>query len=163
MKTLILTRHAKSSWGSSGLDDHDRPLNGRGRRSAAAMGDWLRQHDTVPDQILSSSAKRTRETCEHMGFDVAAEFTHRLYHAGPDQMLDILQGATGDTVQVLGHNPGIAWLAEKLIKTKPDHLRFYDFPTCATLVLEVDIDDWSQLKFGSGRAVDFMIPRDLLE
>ena len=59
---LILMRHAKSSWDSPGLDDHERPLNGRGCRSAKAIGAWLNDHGYLPDLVLSSDAERTRET-----------------------------------------------------------------------------------------------------
>lgn len=163
MKRLILTRHAKSSWNHPGLDDHARPLNARGRKSAAAIGEWLRARSHVPDEIVSSSSQRTRETCALLGFDVAARFTSRLYHADPDQMLDVLQGCHGDTVLMLGHNPGIAWMAEMLVKAPPLHPRFHDYPTCATLVASLGIDDWHAAKFGSAQTLDFVIPRDLLE
>ena len=60
-RRLILMRHAKSSWDNPFAEDHQRPLNGRGKRSAKAIGEWLRAQGYLPDQILSSSATRTRE------------------------------------------------------------------------------------------------------
>ena len=59
MRRLVLMRHAKSSWGDPGLDDHDRPLNKRGKRSAEALGDWLRAQTIVVDEALVSSSART--------------------------------------------------------------------------------------------------------
>ena len=61
-RRLILTRHAKSAWDDPALDDHDRPLNGRGRRAARELGDWLASRGYLPEEVLCSSALRTRET-----------------------------------------------------------------------------------------------------
>lgn len=161
-RRLILMRHAKSSWNHPGVMDHDRPLNKRGRRSAEVMGRWLRENDLTPDEIISSTAKRTRETCEGLGFDIAATFTRRLYHAGPDEMLDILRAATGETVLIVAHNPGIAWFADTMARAPPDHPRFADYPTCATTVMTFAIDQWRAIREGTGQNTQFAIPRDLL-
>ncbi len=116
---LILMRHAKSSWKQSDLSDHDRRLNQRGRDSADAMGDWLRKKGFAPDTVLSSSAERTLETYAHLRFDVPPEFTRRLYLAPAPAMLDALRSATGKTILLLGHNPGIGELAERLARIFP--------------------------------------------
>jgi phosphohistidine phosphatase len=160
-KTLILMRHAKSSWDAPVAGDHARPLNDRGRKSAKALGDWMRAKGWLPDQVLSSSSERTRETFAGLGISVAPTFTGDLYHAGPDQILPVLARATGQMVLFLGHNPGIAEFAEQLVRNAPDHARFYDYPTGATLVVQFDIDSWDQLRCGSGEVLDFTVPRDL--
>src|SRR5262249_42176276 len=49
MKSLYLLRHAKSSWKDPGLDDHDRPLNKRGRQAAKLMATYLRRSEITPD------------------------------------------------------------------------------------------------------------------
>ncbi|MEO0750213.1 MAG: hypothetical protein AAFY25_00260 [Pseudomonadota bacterium] len=85
----------------------------------------------------------------------------KLYHAGPDIMLDVLRGAKGDTVLMLGHNPGIAWFAQNIVQIPPPHSRFYDYPTCATLIAEFAVDEWHEVGTGSGTAVEFIIPREL--
>ncbi|GAA6208740.1 histidine phosphatase family protein [Cognatishimia sp. WU-CL00825] len=159
-KHLILMRHAKSSWEHVGRD-FDRPLNTRGQMAAPAIGDWLRTQGYLPDAILSSSAKRTRETCDGLGFDVPMRFERRLYLADPDTMLAELKAETANTVLLLGHNPGIAELADQLVATRPDHSRFYDYPTCATTVIDFEISDWAALKPGSGKIRDFIVPKDL--
>ncbi len=160
-RRLILMRHAKSSWASPQLTDHERPLNGRGRRSAAALGGWLRMHDYLPGQILSSSSVRTRETCAHLNLTADAAFLDRLYHADAPQMMRVLQGASAPCVLMLGHNPGIAWLAGLLVSAAPDHPRFDDYPTCATLVADFPIQDWRDLAPATGLVENFVIPRDL--
>lgn len=161
-RTLILTRHAKSSWDDPTLDDHDRPLNERGQKSACAIGDWLRDKGLSPDQVLCSSARRNRETYGKMGFETRLDSTSDLYHVTSNQILRVLSQATGDTVLVLGHNPGLGAFASQIVDEPPDHPRFPDFPTCATLVLRFDIDDWRDLVWHSGHVVDFVIPRELL-
>lgn len=161
MKRLILMRHAKSSWDDPALDDHARALNARGRRSAKALGDWLRDRGHLPDRALVSSAARTHETYRLLAFQADAELTDSLYHADPDSMLTVLRGASSDRVLMLGHNPGIAWFARSLLSGRPEHPRFDDFPTGATLVADFDIPDWCDLRPGTGRVVDFTVPRDL--
>ena len=160
-KRLILMRHAKSSWHSPAPEDHARPLNGRGRVSSRAVGEWLRAKKFLPDQVLSSSATRTRETFAGLGLFCDAAFTDALYHAGAAEMLQVLRGARGGCVLVLGHNPGIAEFAHDMVARAPDHPRFADFPTAATLVADFPISDWPDLAPGTGQPVDFVIPREL--
>ena len=162
-KTLILMRHAKSSWSHPGLDDHDRPLNKRGRKSAEAMGDWLREKGHLPDQVISSDAVRTKETYSGLKLTGKAEFTPDLYRVTANQMLRVLSSASGDTVLVLGHNPAIGAFAEEIVEEAPDHARFFDFPTGATLVVQFDIDDWARVAWRRGEVIDFAVPRELVE
>ena len=161
MKRLILMRHAKSSWDDPAVEDHDRPLNGRGRVSARVLGDWLRDRGYLPDLVLSSSAARTRETYAGLKIMCDARFLPELFHAEPETMLHTLRRADGDTVLMLGHNPGIGWFAQSLVSVPPPHPRFYDYPTCATLVADFDVGSWDELGTGTGTAVDFIIPREL--
>lgn len=161
MKTLILMRHAKSSWDDPTLGDHARPLNGRGRVSADAMGDWLRNRKYIPDQALVSDSARTRETFARLGCICDTRFDSDLYHASGQGMHKVLKTAKGKSILMLGHNPGIAEFAESLVKEPPDHARFFDYPTCATLVATFDIGDWSELRVNTGTALDFAIPREL--
>ena len=159
---LILSRHAKSSWGHGDLPDHDRPLNKRGRASAEAIGHWLRGKGFVPDTVLSSSSARTRETYDYMGFEATPQFTRALYLASAPEMLRALHGASGETVLLLGHNPGTGEMAERLAETLPRHPRFLDYPTCATTVFEFDAETWADAGFGKGRVLAFTVPRDLI-
>ncbi len=162
-RTLILTRHAKSSWGEVSLPDHARPLNTRGKASAHAIGAWLKTQGHIPDQVLSSSSQRTRETWDLMGLDTDVTYTDSLYHASSQQMMDVLCEASGDVVLMLGHNPGIADFARRLVQTLPTHPRYRDYPTCATAVIDFDIDDWGAVQWHSGQLLDFILPRELLE
>jgi len=79
-----------------------------------------------------------------------------LYHASPDKMLTILRTASHPTVMMLGHNPGIAELAALLPARPPMDPDFRRYPTCATLVVDFQIDTWSQAEPGQGSVMDFV-------
>ena len=163
MKRLILMRHAKSDWSTGAVNDHDRPLNARGRNAATKLGDWLRQHLMIPDQVLCSSAVRTRETLARLDLPVDVPLRHdpNLYLAEPQIILATLRTATGDSILMIGHNPGIAMMAEGILTTLPDHPSFAAYPTGATLVAEWDIDNWSDADWGQATARHFVVPRAL--
>jgi len=160
-RRLILIRHAKSSWGDTALDDHDRPLKRRGRLSAEAIGGWLKSSGYAPDAVLCSTAARARETVALMNLDAPVDYLPRLYHAGPDTILSVLKEAEADVVAMVGHNPGLASFASAILDTPPPHGRFEDYPTCATLVADFDADRWSAVRFGTGRVKNFITPREL--
>ncbi len=161
MKRLILMRHAKSDW-SVGMPDHARPLNARGRKSAQALGDWLRAQGLQPDQILCSSAARTRETLELLALgEVATRFEDRLYLAGPATLLKSLQGASGETVLMLAHNPGIGEFANAVVARGPEHPKFGTYPTGATLVADFELAEWHEARLGTAQCHDFIVPREL--
>src|SRR5262245_42044069 len=110
-RCLMLMRHAKSSWESPGLADHARPLNKRGRRDAPRVGKRLAKDGWVPDHVVSSDSRRTRETWERMQkyFPGArVRFTRALYAGGPAELRTEVARVSANvgTVLVLGHNPG---------------------------------------------------------
>lgn len=162
---LILTRHAKSSWDDPQITDHERQLNPRGLRAAAAIGDWLVSRGDVPQEVLCSDARRTRETWDVMApkFGTAPKVTYKsaLYHAGPDVMLAVLRHATEPVVMMIGHNPGISEFAERLVARAPVDPEFQRYPTGATLVVTFEQANWADVGYGSGAALDFVAPRML--
>lgn len=160
-RRLILTRHAKSSWDDPTMEDHDRPLNDRGRRSARELGDWMASRGYEPEEVLCSTARRTRETWERVaGAPLEVRPVLRLepglYHAGPEKMLAMLRTATHPTVMMLGHNPGIAEFAAILPARAPMDPDFRRYPTAATLVVDFQIDDWKDAAPGQGSVMDFV-------
>jgi len=164
-RRLILIRHAKSAWDDPLLSDRSRPLNARGRSDAARIGRWLAENRHLPDAALVSPATRTCETWELIAENLPQPPEMRvadaLYHAGPDTMLRVLQQAEGGTVLMLGHNPGIAQFARMLLREPVQHAGFDRYPTCATLVAEFAVKAWAGLAPATGKAVDFVVPRDL--
>ncbi|WP_299969123.1 histidine phosphatase family protein [uncultured Roseobacter sp.] len=164
MHRLILMRHAKSDWSHTGLRDFDRPLNARGQQAAKRLGRWLGETpDCLPDTVLCSSARRTRETLAGLSLAEGADvrLTDALYHATADQMRHVLRQATGTRVLMIGHNPGIADLARRIVVAPPEHPRFDDYPTGATLVVDLEITGWHAPDMRPGKVVDFVVPREL--
>lgn len=163
---LILIRHAKSSWTDPMMADKDRPLNKRGRASAKAIGRWLVTHNYVPRQVLVSTAERTRETWAKIADKLVAppqaEYLDALYLAEPDQMLGALKLADKDVVMMIAHNPGSAYMAQALVKQAPNHGRFQHYPTGATAIIDFPVADWSDVTWGMGEVVDFVVPRELI-
>jgi phosphohistidine phosphatase len=156
-RTLILIRHTKSDWDDPGLDDHDRPLNDRGRLSAPRIGAWLAEQGFQPDAVLCSTARRTRETWD----GIAAQLTGA---AGAGLLARPLPRGTGRHAErdprlrcrrlaVVAHNPGIGALAWSLCATTPQHQKFGLYPTGATLILSFDVAHMSDIAPGQGQVV----------
>ena len=162
MKLLSILRHAKSSWGDSSLDDHDRPLNNRGLRDAPRMGALIRKQGLVPETILSSTARRARDTAlaaaEAAGFPDEVRFSRTLYGADPDTWLEAL-GELPDTVGhalVVGHNPGLEELLSLLVGEAQV------MPTAALAVVELPIQSWRDVNPGTrGSLRALWRPREL--
>ena len=170
MKTLILMRHAKSSWKDRTLDEHDRPLKKRGRKAAPSMARWLATQGPMPDRVLCSSARRARETLELMREATPElpepEILPALYEAGSAALLGELrrQPETSRCVLVLGHQPGLGELLRLLARSvrRPEYRRaFAKFPTAAVAVLEADIAAWPGLAPGTAELAAFVAPREL--
>jgi phosphohistidine phosphatase len=164
--TLILTRHAKSSWDDPTQSDHDRPLNSRGIGAAKDIGQWLASRGYEPGEVLCSDAVRTRETWEGIAPLLASapevHLKPALYHAGPDVMLAVLKHAREPVVLMIGHNPGIAEFAHRLVARAPANPEFGKYPTAATLVAEFGAESWADVTFGSGAVKDFIVPREIV-
>ena len=166
MRRLILIRHAKSSWDDPDIDDHARTLNDRGRHDAPRIARWLAEKGHVPDEVLCSDAVRARESWNLIsgGLPGDAAELHllpELYHAGPREMIAALHRARGRSVAMIGHNPTVGEVARRLAATAPDHPKFGQYPTAATLVLDFRTDDWRGVLPDTGTLVDFVVPKDL--
>ena len=163
---LILTRHAKSSWDDPYLRDHDRPLAKRGRKSSDAIGRWLVEHEYVPNIVLCSTSRRTCETWERieafMPEGCEVRFEPDLYHGYTNSFLETLAKADDSPVLMLGHNPGIGYFAESILREIPRHFAFLKYPTAATLVCDVPANRWTDVELGTAELVDFVVPRELV-
>jgi phosphohistidine phosphatase len=145
MKTLLILRHGKSRWDKRGVADHERGLKPRGRRDAARAGRWLRENELVPDQVLSSTAKRARKTAKRVAKECAfageTQLHAELYLSDPTAYLDALRQLPAESRRVLivGHNPGLEELLQELTG-KAESL-----PTAALAQVELPIELWSDL------------------
>src|SRR5262245_33491838 len=114
---LMLLRHAKTEKAPPGAPDRDRVLTGRGRKDAPAIGAYLVRHALIPDSVIVSAARRTRETWERLALAFPTPppvaYEERLYDAGPDRLLAVAKAADPAvrSLMLIGHNPGLHELA----------------------------------------------------
>jgi phosphohistidine phosphatase len=162
MKSVLLLRHAKSSWKQPKLADHNRPLNKRGKRDAPLMGRLLKKKGLVPDIIISSTAIRARATAEAVAkassYKGEIFLNKSLYAAGPDAYLNVMHHLSNEYVRalIIGHNPGLEELVEML--TGEIHL----MPTCSLAHVKFRVDKWSDIDNKiKGKVAGIWRPRDL--
>lgn len=161
-KTLLIMRHAKSSWEEANLADHDRPLNRRGERDAPRMAAWLKLHDSVPQIILSSTANRAISTAniiaEQSGFDGEFFEYRQLYMGEPGDYLRLLARLSDDVdvAMVVGHNHGLEHLVEKLTG------QWATMPTAAIAKIDLGIDRWLSVQnIDDAKLLDVWRPKEI--
>ena len=171
MFQLILMRHAKSSWSDEEVVDRERPLSARGRAAAPRMGKALSERDIVPDLILCSPARRARQTLDlalsAMGAKPKTTVAEALYAFGDGTAYLALirkQAKSCRTLMIVGHNPSLAALADRLASSGEDRslaaLR-RKFPTAAVACLSFPVARWSDVGWGSGKLEWFLTPKML--
>jgi phosphohistidine phosphatase len=160
MKSLLLVRHAKSSWDFD-VEDFDRPLNDRGKKNAPEMAKRLVKKDIKIDAFISSPAERALSTATHF----VEEYDKKpkniievpsLYHASTESFYSVIEELDNDfkTVALFSHNPGITDFANELTKT-----RIEDMPTCAIFAIKADIKKWSDFREGQKEFWFFDYPK----
>lgn len=161
MKTLLILRHAKSSWKDENLSDHDRPLNKRGQANAPQVGELIGREGLLPDLILSSTAQRSQHTAELVaeaaGYDGDIRLMRELYAAPPAAYIQALSELDDsfDRVLVVGHNPGLEDLLQML--TYAIHV----MPTAALACVTLPIERWSELTQRTrGKLANIWRPKD---
>ncbi len=151
MRTLLLTRHAKSSWDDPLQGDFDRPLNARGERDAPRMAVRFAERGLRVDLLVSSTACRAWQTA--CAFAAALGRTEgailpapSAYHASEASLLDIVHElpAAAQTVMLFGHNPGISGFAHDLCGTSGE------LATCHTVCIRLDVEAWTDVGRGRG-------------
>jgi len=165
-KTLILFRHAKSSWPDN-VEDHERSLADRGRKAAPVMAKWLAGKGLKPTVALVSTAKRTQETWALIAPELG-KVTKRdigeIYEAPAERILDAIHAVehSVESLVIVGHNPGMEDLAKLLMKDDGGRagaeLR-KKFPTAAIAVLSLPIDDWTEAKSHIADLAEFVTPK----
>ena len=166
--TLYLLRHAKSSWADATLDDHDRPLQAKGRRRAGELRTWMEERGLGCDLVLCSTALRARQTLDvvlpALGDPVVREVA-RLYGAGAADIVAMLKRTGGrvERVMVVGHDPVLQQTAVALAMTADgdamDRLR-RKYPTAALAMLTFGTAGWASLAPGMGHLDLFFVPPD---
>ena len=161
MRTFLVLRHGKSSW-PSGVEDHDRPLKGRGKRAARRIGQEIRERGLVPDLIVSSTAQRARSTAgrvaEAAGYDGGIVKSGDLYLSSVERQLATVAELAGDDhrrVMVVGHNPTSEELVEHLTGEK------VRLTTANLACIDLDIESWHELGAAHGTLRFVLRPREL--
>ncbi len=161
MKTLYLLRHAKSSWDNSSLADFERPLNERGLTAAPLMGETMREKNFLPEVIVSSPAKRARQTAglvkDSADIEGEIEFDERIYEASTSNLLQVVSGLSDENTgaMLVGHNPGF----ENLVRVLTG--KFETMPTAALAVIDLEIESWREVSPDCGSLREFLRPKEL--
>lgn len=142
MRELILLRHAHAESAAPGQDDIDRPLSRQGQAEAELAGRWLKTENLVPDLVLCSPARRTRETLEQVlqviGYaDQRQE--QRIYEATPGALIQVAdEHREVGRVLLVGHNPGLEQVAALLSSGQSGDFRGMPAGSIAVLRLPAD-------------------------
>jgi phosphohistidine phosphatase len=160
MKTLILIRHAKSSWDDPTLHDRERPLNGRGKKDAPAMGERLAKLGIAPDVIVSSPAVRALTTAEIIAkaLDYKRKkivVDERIYASTPATLLKIIHALDDEAkcAMLFGHNPEFSDLAHEFSP------QIDDLPTCAVVEMHFDVKAWAQVSRETLKRIELHLPK----
>lgn len=161
MKTIFILRHAKSSWKNPGLSDHDRPLNGRGKKDAPLMATLMEKLNYKPDAIICSTSQRTRETVSHIikAFEIESDkiiFEEGLYHGYMDDYEEAIKEVDDEckSVLIVGHNPTITYIANTCMGDSLDNV-----PTCGLLVIESPSKKWKYFSFVESHLTKVHFPK----
>jgi phosphohistidine phosphatase len=161
MKTLLLLRHAKSSWDEPSLPDFDRPLAPRGQRDAPRIGRAFAQRGPEPELIVSSTALRARETvaafAEAAGIKQNPEFDGEIYGASSSALMSVIRRLpdSSRTAMLVGHNPGFEDLLARLTASR------LPVPTCSLARIDFNSESWSGIEDGEGELVWQLNPKSL--
>jgi phosphohistidine phosphatase len=166
MLNLVLIRHGKSSWKYQDLEDYERPLNDRGRSDIPLMAERIALNFPAPSRILSSSAERAMQTAR--GLLDSGKFSDAelisvddLYLAEPEEIMLVLRSrSAGETIYLVGHNPGISLFASRLCGRD-----LGDLPTFASVYIQIDepvqrSGGWEHVAWGEGELQQVLTPKN---
>jgi phosphohistidine phosphatase len=161
-KTLLIIRHAKSSWDIATLSDFDRPLNERGKKDAPMMAKRLLAKNIVIDAFLTSPAKRAKKTAELIreayGADAGKTLLQpKLYHAGVEDFFETISQLDDlfNTVAVFSHNPGITSFVNELT----EEVQIDNMPTCGIFAVKIQTNKWANFSKAKKSFLFFDYPK----
>lgn len=177
MKTLLLLRHAKSSWGKPGVKDFERPLTGKGLAAAALIGAHLVASGCIPGAIISSPARRARQTAEGVADGISGtlgniamktvpdlSFDPRLYEAPVEVILEVVRSARAEVLMLVGHNPSIHMAALNFCAVKDATLRaelLEGYPTAGLVKFSFAAAHWRRISWSGATPLGFVSPKVL--
>jgi phosphohistidine phosphatase len=162
-KTLILVRHAKSSWKDTALNDIKRPLNKRGNKDAPKMGKYMAEHKILPEVIFSSPGLRALATARLISVKIDIKPTdiiinEKIYTFNPEDLLNVIKALKDkyEKVMIVAHNPAITDLVNYFSGSKIDNV-----PTCGVAVLRFPINSWKKASKNKANLDSFDYPKKL--
>jgi phosphohistidine phosphatase len=164
-KSLLIIRHAKSSWADLSQKDFDRPLNERGKKDAPAIAKRLhKEKDITLDAIISSPAKRAFSTAKYFADEFGIKKKNiievpSLYEASIENFYNAVTNVDDDydSVALFSHNPGITAFANLLTVTRVD-----DMPTCAVFAINIKTNSWKHFKTAAKEFWFFDHPKNIV-
>ncbi len=163
-KTLLMVRHAKSSWDAPGLSDHERPLLKLGIDRTKRMANFLAEKGVVPDLIISSHAVRAFETAKLLARDLnfpinEIQIERNIYYHDADGLYSLAMALPDDkdVVMLVGHNPTMTQFANLFLENKIDYL-----PTTGIVSVSFDADHWNEVPM-SRQLVNFVAAPKMLK
>ena len=161
-RRLVMIRHAKSSWANPLQSDFERPLNDRGDHDAPMMGERLKKLGIIPDLIVSSTAKRAKQTAKKvagaLGYDTGKiQWEDKLYHCIPSVFEEVLYEIDDavQTVFIVAHNPGISQFVNELSAD----FKIDNMPTCGMVGAEVEAKHWEMFPNAAKKVFLFEYPK----
>jgi phosphohistidine phosphatase len=162
LKTLLIIRHAKSSWDIGTLNDFERPLNDRGKKDAPEMAERLLEKKIKIDAFVASPAKRAKKTAEFFcsAYDRKHDeiiFISALYHATVDVFFNTVETLDDkfSSVALFSHNPGITSFVNELVHA----VHVDNMPTCGIFAIRINIDKWKDFKKATKELLFFDYPK----
>ena len=162
MKTLILIRHAKSSWDSDALSDRERPLNKRGIRDAPFMGGTLKSKSIRPQLLISSPALRAHTTAKYIAGQIDypednIRIEDLIYESGSRSIINLLASLNDklNQVAIFGHNPDFSYLATYFSGSSIGNV-----PTCGIVCIDFPIETWKDIPDTNGKLRFFDFPKN---
>lgn len=162
MKTIYLIRHAKSSWDDHTLEDHERPLNDRGRKDANAMAKYLHHKGISPEIALCSTAKRTKETYSYFTpyfSGIPLSLIRNLYHASVESLEEVIKSIDNDLngAFMIGHNNGVSELISIIMGKN------VSLSTCSYNQIEFPVNDWKDIDLLTAKVVFAISPKEIIQ
>ena len=164
MKTLYLIRHAKANWKKPKETDFERDLSKEGVQEISSIANKLTALSFKPEQIVCSSAKRTRETAElicskikHPIQDV--KFDSSIYESSLSNLISLINSLPNshNEIAIIGHNPSITHLSNYLTANLLGNI-----PTCSVIKIELEINAWNEIIEGIGIQKYFIYPQTFI-
>jgi phosphohistidine phosphatase len=163
LKTLLVVRHAKSSWDIGTLNDFERPLNDRGKKDAPDMAKRLKEKNILIDAFIASPAKRAKKTAELFIEEYGRSkddifFISKLYHAPAEIFFEVIESLQEhfNTVAVFSHNPGITQFVNMLT----DDARLDNMPTCGIFAVRLQSPSWKNFRKAKKEFLFFDYPKN---